>query len=53
MLFVQEHSSQYVCLDVCTTREQNAQSTIRMEWRGGIFGMWRLVHDEALQGMVL
>ena len=34
MLFVQEHSSQHVYLDVCTTQEQNAQSTNKEEIEG-------------------
>ena len=46
------HSSQHVCLDVCTTQEQNAQNTIRKEWWGGRFGERWLVDDEALEGMV-
>ena len=52
MLFLKEHSSQHVCLDVCTTQGQNAQSTIVKEWRGGRFGAGRLVYDEALQELV-
>ena len=51
-LFVQEHFSQYVYLDVCRRQEQNAQYKIRKEWRGGRFGALRLVYDDALQGMV-
>ena len=38
MPFFQEHSSQHMYQDVCTTQEQNAQSTIRKKWRKGGFG---------------
>ena len=46
MLFVHEHSSNHVFLDVCTTQEQNAQSTIRKEWRGGRFWGATAVYDD-------